>query len=307
MRLVKVILTLCASLVLLASCNVNSRMIQGIFDDANPATRQQWAYRDTGVWDPQRNTNEFIAMFPTYAAKGLEMVTVGLQGGAPRLTAQHPENVTAFKPNGSLKSTWMYRLDRVITAAAEHHLKVDVSLFYFWQAHRVNTDAGIVRAVTNITDFLVRHGYTNVVVEICNECDNPHYTHANLRPTRVWSLIELVQERSAGTLATSASFSGGYIPPDSVITHADFVTLHGNGQSPGQITQMVRTVKAKAAYRAHPTPIIFNEDSTNLANMDAALAAGAGWGYYDQAGFQSPPVNWTINTPTKRAFFDHIP
>jgi hypothetical protein len=200
----------------------------------------------------------------------------------------------------------MYRLDRVITAAAENDLEVDVSLFYFWQAHRVTTDAGIVRAVTNITDFLVRHGYTNAVVEICNECDNPHYTHANLRPGRVWSLIELVQERSAGTLATSASFSGGYIPPDSVITHADFVTLHGNGQSPGQILRMVRTVKAKAAYKAHPTRIIFNEDSTHLANMDAALAAGAGWGYYDQAGFQSPPVNWTINTPSKRAFFDHI-
>ena len=96
MRLVKVILTLCASLALLASCNVNSRMIQGVFDDANPATRHQWAYHDTGVWDAQRNTNEFIAMFPTYAAKGLEMVTVGLQGGAPRLTAKHPEIVTAF-------------------------------------------------------------------------------------------------------------------------------------------------------------------------------------------------------------------
>jgi len=34
----------------------NARMIQGIFDDANNSTRQNWAYPDTKAWDPERNT-----------------------------------------------------------------------------------------------------------------------------------------------------------------------------------------------------------------------------------------------------------
>jgi len=28
--------------------------------------------------------------------------------------------------------------------------------------------------------------------------------------------------------------------------------------------------------------------------------------YADWSGFQTPPVNWTINTPEKRAFFSRV-
>ncbi len=45
---------------------LNSRMVQAIFDDLNPQTREHWAYPDTGVWDPERNVSEFLAMLPTY-------------------------------------------------------------------------------------------------------------------------------------------------------------------------------------------------------------------------------------------------
>ncbi len=39
---------------------MNSRMVQGIFDDENLETRKLWAYPD-GPFDADRNTNEFIA------------------------------------------------------------------------------------------------------------------------------------------------------------------------------------------------------------------------------------------------------
>src|SRR5262245_10788883 len=39
---------------------LNSRMVQGIFDDRNPRTVKRWAYPDTGKWDPERNTSEFL-------------------------------------------------------------------------------------------------------------------------------------------------------------------------------------------------------------------------------------------------------
>ncbi|TMC25424.1 MAG: Ig-like domain repeat protein, partial [Chloroflexi bacterium] len=53
-----------------------------------------------------------------------------------------------------------------------------------------------------------------------------------------------------------------------------------------------------------------NEDSTSVANLDASVATGVSWGYLDTGtnnyvdGFQRPPVNWTINTDAKRAFFN---
>src|SRR5438552_1067618 len=62
---------------------LNSRMIQGLFDDENSQTAKLWAYPDTHVWDAQRNTNELIAALPSYAQHGLRMITVGLQGGCP--------------------------------------------------------------------------------------------------------------------------------------------------------------------------------------------------------------------------------
>src|SRR3954447_2379610 len=43
---------------------MNSRVVQGIFDDENPETVTKWAYPDTGKWDPDRNTAEFIAAMP---------------------------------------------------------------------------------------------------------------------------------------------------------------------------------------------------------------------------------------------------
>src|SRR3954469_3991784 len=47
---------------------LNSRMVQGIFDDLNTNTVAQWAYPNTGKWDAERNTREFIAAMPEWRA-----------------------------------------------------------------------------------------------------------------------------------------------------------------------------------------------------------------------------------------------
>jgi len=59
---------------------MNSRMVQSNFDDLNPATRQQWAYADTQVWDADRNTREFLDAMPAWHEHGLLAVTLNLQG-----------------------------------------------------------------------------------------------------------------------------------------------------------------------------------------------------------------------------------
>src|SRR5690242_16657708 len=62
---------------------MNARMVQVIFDDLNPATRYKWAYPDSGKWDPERNTREFIAAMAEWRRHGLLSFTINLQGGSP--------------------------------------------------------------------------------------------------------------------------------------------------------------------------------------------------------------------------------
>jgi hypothetical protein len=65
---------------------LNSRMVNGIFDDLNPQTRYLWDYPD-GPWDPQRNTREFVAAMSDWRDHGLLSFTINLQGGSPHATA----------------------------------------------------------------------------------------------------------------------------------------------------------------------------------------------------------------------------
>src|SRR5919112_472801 len=59
---------------------MNSRMVQGIFDDRNPETVTKWAYPDTKKWDPERNVREFVASMPEWRKHGLLSFTINLQG-----------------------------------------------------------------------------------------------------------------------------------------------------------------------------------------------------------------------------------
>jgi hypothetical protein len=292
---------------------LNARLIQAAFDDANPSTVAGWRYPDTGRWSAERNTRELVAQIPVYARHGLRAVTIGMQGGSPRRADgfrgddQRP-NVSAFRSDGSLKPAWVRRLDRVIAACNRSGIVAIVSLFYFGQDHRLRDEAAVLRAVDATTDWLVRRRYRNVLVEIANEADL-FYEHAILGPARIDELIARVQRRSRGRLKVSASFTSGHFPWNGTVRQADFVLVHGNGQNADGIKRIVEMVRSRDAFRAAPKPIVFNEDSTDLANMAAAIASRASWGYYDRGandyrnGYQSPPVNWRINTPAKRRFF----
>ena len=297
---------------------LNTRMAQGIFDDENSATAAQWRYPDTHTWDAQRNTNELVAMLPSYAEHGIRMITVGLQGGCPSTSppcpgGDHAWIVSAFKADGSLKPAWMNRLKQVITAADHNGIVVMVQFFYHGQNQRVNdpdTTTAQKAAVDNITDWLVNSGYGNVLVETVNECDagfSDYLDGGNCANEA--NVVKQVQDRSGGKLKVGVSWKGGEQPSDAVITQEDFVLLHGNGIDGTQLQALIASTRQSAAYKANPTPIVVNEDSTSVANLDASVASGVSWGYLDTGqnnyldGFQRVPVNWTINTDAKKAFF----
>lgn len=296
----------------------NSRMVQGIFDDANPETVSRWAYPDTHKWDADRNTNEFIAAMPEWKRHGLLAFTINLQGGSPEgYSKGQPWVNSAFTEDGALKPAYMARLERIVNRADELGMVVIVGYFYLAQAAHLRDEAAVVRATDNATDFLLQHGWRNVMVEINNECDLG-FRHEILRPERVAELIKRVQAKQdhGRRLLVGTSYKGGGIPNEPVVRVSDFLLLHGNGQTePEKIAEMVRKTRAVAGYTAKP--ILFNEDDhfnfdEPANNMTAAIGERASWGYFDYRmqgesfddGYQSVPVNWGISSARKRGFFN---
>src|SRR3989449_8892322 len=173
---------------------LNSRMVQGIFDDRNPETVKNWAYPDTGKWDPERNTREFVAAMPEWRRHGLLAFTINLQGGSPQgYSKDQPWHNSAIEADGSLRPDSMNRLQRILDKADELGIAVILGYFYFGQDERLRDEAAVIRATDNATNWLLDRGYRNVLVEINNECD-VRYDHAILKPERVHELIERVQK-----------------------------------------------------------------------------------------------------------------
>jgi hypothetical protein len=295
---------------------MNSRMVQGIFDDLNPETRPRWCYPDTGIWDPERNTREFIAAMPEWRRHGLLGFTVNLQGGSPEgYSKAQPWINTAFKAGGLLRSDYMGRLGRILDRADELGMVPIVGYYYFGQDQHLRNEGAVKRGVEDATHWLLNKGYRNVLVEVNNECNVKSYDHEILKPQRVHELINLTKSITLGgnRLLVGTSYGGGTIPTPNVVGASDFILMHGNGVSdPVGIGHMVEKALQLAGYR--PMPVLFNEDDhfdfdKPLNNMVAAVKAYASWGYFDpgtsnyQDGYQCPPINWSINTERKKAFF----
>ena len=305
----------------------NSRMVQGIFDDYNPETKDLWIYPDTKKWDADRNTNEFIAAMPLWKQHGLLAFTLNLQGGSPFGYSSKKQDWinSAFTPDGSLDGKYMRRLEKILNKADDLGMVVILGYFYFGQDQKLKDEKAVIAATKNATEWILNKGYRNVLIEVNNECDinsitknsGDPYNHEILDAKRVHELITLVKNRKKNgrRLLVSTSFIGGSVPTDNVLAVADFVLIHGNGVAkPEGITELVKKVRAKSAYKKNP--IMINEDDhfdfdKPFNHFMAATKEHASWGYFDyrmkdegfEDGYQSVPVDWGINSKRKKGFF----
>src|SRR5262245_3475345 len=272
---------------------MNSRMVQATFDDENPLTAPMWAYPDTGVWDAERNTAEFLANLPRYRASGLLAVTLNLQGGCPTgyfrserldeilaplpaaartavvagltgpLAGAQPWHNSALDAAGHLKPAYLGRLTRVLEALDHLGMVAILGVYYFGQDERLADEAAVRRGVEETVRWVLERGYTNVLLEVNNETNVRRYEHPILQPERVHELIRLARGLSVGgrRILAGTSYGGGRVPAESVVAASDFLLLHGNGvRDPARIEEMVAQTRATAAYGARPVPVVFNED-----------------------------------------------
>lgn len=297
---------------------MNARMVQGIFDDLNPETQNKWQYPDTHRWDPDQNTDEFVKSMKTWNDHGLLSFTINLQGGSPEgYSKNQPWHNSAFAESGSLRKDYLTRLEKILDRANELGMVPILGLFYFGQDERLKDEKAVIRGVDQIVDWILKKGYRNLLIEVNNEC-NVRYDHEILQPNRVHELIDRIKERSKGSLLVGTSYGGGFIPLTNVVKSSDFILIHGNGVSnPDDIVKMIQKTREVEGYV--PKPILFNEDDhfdfdKNWNNFTAAISQYVSWGYFDyrmkdegfHEGYQSIPVDWTINSERKKGFFKKL-
>ncbi len=298
---------------------LNSRMVQGIFDDLNPETAGYWKYPDTKKWDPNRNTEEFIRNMEKWYSYGLLSFTINMQGGSPQgYSAAQPWFNSGYYDDGSLRPDYLTRLEKILNKADELEMVPILGLFYFGQDEHLRDEKAVVNAVNNVIDWLFEKKYKNILIEINNECNINKYDHEILKPKRVHELIDMVKqkEKNGFRFYVGTSYGGGSIPLPNVVKSSDFILIHGNSVTdPQNIAAMVEKTRQVEGYA--PKPILFNEDDhfnfeCEQNNFTSAIKCYASWGYFDYRmkdepytdGYQSVPVDWGINSKRKIGFFN---
>lgn len=295
---------------------MNSRMVQGIFDDSNPKTKVTFGYPDNNIWDPNRNTNEFIENMSLWKSYGLLAFTINMQGGSPVGYGNNGWVNSAFEPSGKIKKDYLSRLERILDKADELGMVVILGYFYFGQDQLLKDEKAVIRAVDATTKWILKKKYRNVIVEINNEC-NILYDHKLLQKDNVHQLINRVKSstKNGSRLLVSTSYGGGFLPEKSVVEVADFILLHGNGvKQKERLQKLIDDTKKVQGF--HNQPIIINEDDhfdfeKPENNFTISVKNYVSWGYFDyrmknekfEDGYQSVPVDWGINSERKKGFF----
>ncbi len=268
---------------------MNSRMIQGVFDDKEDVSRFN---RYGKMFDPDKNTDELIEAMPEWYKYGLRAMTVGFQGGGPCFTINnYTINNNPFSADGSvIDEKYLARMKRLIEAADEIGMIIIVSYFYGAQTRFIKDDFGIMTAVKTASNWLRDNKFTNVIIEIANEQDvNDFKCHpAVYTPNGMAKLIEIAQRESGGMPVGCSSLGGKFY--DEIAQASDVILIHGNGTTREKYCQHIK--KAKAIKPARP--IVCNEDSQAISQLTVTFNEQVSWGYYNNMTKQEPPTYWGI-------------
>ncbi len=241
---------------------MNVRMVNAIFED-----------RRRPEFDADANTAAFLAKLPDYVAHGVRAFTINLQGGMPGYEGAVN---SAFRPDGSLRRSYLRRARRVIEACDRLGVVVILGCYYQRQDQILRDEAAVRAGVVNTVNWIQQQGFTNVVLEIANEFPHGGFDHKILKTAKgEVELIRLAKKTSPGLLVSTSGIGDGRLA-ENVARASDFLLIHFNGVSLGEIPERIKALKEFGK------PIVCNED--DKVGQQAARAAelsvanGASWG-----------------------------
>lgn len=255
---------------------MNVRMVNATFED-----------RGRPEFDPAENTARFIERIPDYAAHGVNAFTLCLQGGMPGYEGAVN---SAFDMEGRLRDEYMKRMERVIRACDEHGVAVILGLFYQRQSAILVDEEALRAGVVNAVNWVRKHGFGNVLIEIANEYPHKGFAHELIRrPGGVAGLIRLARKTAPGLLVSASGYGDGRIHPE-VAEAADFLLPHWNGTKVADIPARIE------ALRKLNKPVVCNEDNKTgaeaVAALKACLKSGVSYGLMLEAHNQHMPFQF---------------
>ena len=252
---------------------LNVRMVNATFEDANRPG-----------FDAEANTDAFIAHIPDYVAHGVLAFTLNLQGGTPGYEGAAN---SAFNPDGSLRSSYLKRVERVIEACDRHGAVVILGCYYQRQDQGLRDEEAVRVGVVNVVKWIRACGFRNVALEIANEFGHSGFDHRVLKDADGQvALIRLAKQTAPGLLVSTSGLGDG-AQHEAIAQAIDFLLIHFNWTRLEDIPQRIASLKR------YGKPIVCNEDQkTGEPGAKAAalcVANGASWGLMEEKVNQHYP------------------
>lgn len=268
-------------------------------------------------FNPDDNTNRVIAALDEYAAHGVGAIGVSLQGGDPGYAKEvngisrngvasggkeHGSLVSAFNPDGSLKNSWMGRLERLLRETNSRGMVVCLAYFGRGQDEVFESQQAIVVAARNVTNWLIEKNFRNVVIDVAPgwDVEPENWDNGSFIPEYIAHVLEDVRERfheAAFALPIGASSGPDMSYPASLAQLCDVVLVQGNGLSPSRKRARLQELQANQ----RPVWMVSDDNghdsdlatlSLETGSADILFVDGAGWGFRPRAGAHQFPFEY---------------
>ena len=268
---------------------LNVRMVNATFEDRGKAMPEEFY-----AFETNQNTQQFISKIPEYIASGVNAFTLCLQGGMPGYEGAVN---TAFNPDGSLRTEYFKRVERVIKEVNKQKGVIILSCFYQRQHSHEFALTGkneIKQAVKNTVLWVKEKGYKNIVLEISNEYNHRGFLNWNngdwISSTEGQAeLIQLAKSANPDLLVSTSGLGHGKME-DLICETADFILIHFNGTPAHEIPQRIQTLKKWGK------PIVCNEDDkkgeTAVKALELSIENDCSWGYMNNDQNQYMPFKF---------------
>lgn len=271
----------------------NARFIQGIYEDITPENQATYN-RFNKTFDKNINTQELIDSLPEWYDAGLRAITVGMQGGGPIYAFKdwHSINTNTFSSDGRIiEESHKERLLKIIDACDKIGMIVIVSCLYEGQSSRFDNEYGLVSAIRSTCEFLSDTEYTNIMIEVANENDIGQFQQHPMisKYDSVSCLVYLAREWSKNKFAIGCSCGHGAYSK-AIGDASDIVLIHGNSKHRDDFYNLIQSVIESDPNK----PIICNEDSQRITQLQVCEDTHISWGYYNNVTKQEPPIDWSI-------------
>jgi CubicO group peptidase (beta-lactamase class C family) len=271
---------------------LNVRMVNAVFED-----------RKRPTFDPESNTDRFIARVPEYVAHGVRAFTLCLQGGFPGYEGAVN---SAFNPDGSLRDEYLWRVRRVIEACDRQGVVIILGCYYQRQDQILKDEEAVKAGVVNVAKWIEASGFTNVVLEIANEFPHGGFDHRILKTADGQAELLRLAKKTAAKLLVSTSGIGDGKLPEAVARASDFILIHFNGVPVTEIPDRIKALKK------YGKPIACNEDDKvgdqAAKAAEACVAHGASWGFMHEKTNQHFPFEFkgAADDPAVYATFQRL-